>query len=78
MNKRLGTLIAALSLAAVAEINGATIPVREPRPNPGPNPAPCFNWRRECRPAPPCPTAQQCAPRPRPAPCGGAGQVPCR
>ncbi len=64
MNKRLGTLIAALALAAVAEIGSANIPTPQPRPQPKPNPSPCRVWRKPCAPAP--------------LPCGLPGSVPCR
>lgn len=60
MNKRLGTLLAALSLVAVAEIGNAA--------SPAPQPGPCFNVRRQCIPAPrtcggagerPCPSPRR-------------------
>ena len=74
MNKRLGTLIAALVLAAMANAVLAAGPTPQPQPQPKPNPAPCSPWRR-CAPAL-CPIWKQCAPAP--LPCGGPGQSPCR
>jgi hypothetical protein len=62
MNKRLGTLIAALSLAAVAQAHGATGPT--PQPTPVPKPAPCTLSKQPCVPAP--------------LPCGGPGNQPCQ
>ena len=58
MNKRLGTLIAALALAAATELGGAAIPTPQPQPQPTPLPdleavrpagaAPCGH-RARCR-----------------------------
>jgi hypothetical protein len=78
MSKRLGTLIAALSLVAVAEVHGASGPTKQPAPNPKPNPSPCPSWQ-QCPPVPPtCPPWRVCSPKPAPVPCGGTGQSPCR
>ena len=63
MNKRLGTLIAALVLAAATEVSGAGVPTPQPKPQPNPKPVPCPTWKR-------------CAPAP--LPCGVPGSVPCR
>ena len=51
MNKRLGTLIAALSLVAVTELGNAAVPT----PQPQPRPAPCPTWKRCVPPPPPNP-----------------------
>ncbi len=64
MHKRLGTLVAALVLTAVAEIGSANIPTPQPMPQPRPSPSPCPVWRKQCVPAP--------------LPCGVPGSVPCR
>jgi hypothetical protein len=64
MNKRFGTLIAALSLAAVAQAHGATGPT--PQPTPGPKPAPCTLSKERCLPAPlPCGGSQPCRQPPK-------------
>ena len=55
MNKRLGTVIAALVLSAAAEVHGAVVPTKQPGPSP--KPAPCPWWQR-------------CTPKPAPIPCG--------
>lgn len=55
MNKRLGTLIAALSLVAVAAVGNAVTGI--PQPVPSPRPGPCFNVKLPCAPAPCSPTS---------------------